>query len=222
VLSVAGCGGSAEEPMIRKFFQSSAMGDNLTLANIATVSFDPTKDGRASNVKFVSETEPVTRVLNIKALEEARKQAQDEDAAFSKKMKEYQDKNLEAIERVLKAERTNGKVSGKDAEVQAAWSKWREDQSATVKHVSEARTKLQAERRVADLSVPDHDVTAFEATEVTKEVTVTANVTTPNGQKENKTMVLTLQKVTLKDAAGKAIEGRWFITQLKEAPKASS
>jgi len=88
--------------------------------------------------------------------------------------------------------------------------------------VSEARQKLSAERRVADLSVPDHDITAFEATEATKDITLTATVMMPNGQKTDKTLVLTLQRVSLKDASGKVIDGRWFITALKEAPKASS
>ena len=136
------------------------MGDNITLGNIATVSFDPNKDGRAQNVSFVSETPEQTRVLKLKELDKAFKDAQAAEADFSKKMKEYQDKNLDAINRVLKIEQSGkGKPAGKDAEVQAAWTKWRDDSASSQKKVSEARKALQAERKVADLSLPDADAT---------------------------------------------------------------
>jgi hypothetical protein len=214
----AGCSSAPEEQMVRKFFQSSRLGDNMTLASIATVSFDPSKDGQASSVKVVSVTPEESRPLQFKELEQARKAAADEEAAFSKKMKEYQDQNIEAINRVLKIEATNGKARGKDAEVQAAWSKYREEQAVLSKKVSEARQKLNRERRVADLSVSDHDPTTFDATEFKKEVTVTADVQMPNGQTDKKTMVLTMQRVVLKDpAGGKDIEGRWMITHIADA-----
>jgi hypothetical protein len=220
--SVAGCGGSEHDQMIRKFFQASAMGDNQTLANIATVTFNPEKDGKAQNVSFVSETPEQTRVLKLKQLDQASKEADAAAADFAKKKNEYQDKNLEAINRVLKIEQSGkGKPTGKDAEVQAAWTKWRDEQSVYQKKASEARMALQAERKVADLSLPDKDVAAFDATEGTKEVTVTANVRMPDGQSSKKTIVLTLQRVVLKDAAGKLIEGRWMITGLKESGQPS-
>jgi hypothetical protein len=204
--------------MIRRFFQSSASGDNITLGMIATVSFDPTRDGRAQNVTFVSQTPEQTRELKIRDLDKAFREAQATEGAFSKGMKEYQDRNTEAINRVLKIEQSGEGKIGKDAAVQTAWRKWRDDSSVAQKKVSEARVALQAERRVADLSLPpDKDVTTFDATEVTKEVTVTADVKTPDNQSVKKTLVLTLQRVVLKDAAGKRIEGKWMITGLKEA-----
>jgi hypothetical protein len=207
--------------MIRRFFQASSMGDNITMANIATVSFDPAKDGRAQNVSFVSESPEQTRELKVKDLDKAFKEAQAADTEFSKKKNEYQDKNIEAINRVLKVEQAGrGKASGKDAEVQAAWTKWRDEQSVSSKKVSEARKALQAERKVADLSLPDHDVTQFDnVIEATKQVTVTANVT-KDGQSTKKTLVLTLQRVTMKDTAGKDIAGKWMITNIQEGEAA--
>src|SRR5512135_1236668 len=86
-LSAAGCGGSEHDLMIRKFFTASATGDTGTLGNIATVSFDPERDGRATNVSFVSETPEQTRTLKIKEFNDAFKAAQAEEADFSKKMK---------------------------------------------------------------------------------------------------------------------------------------
>lgn len=216
--SVAGCGGSEHDQMIRKFFVASAMSDNVTLANIGTVSFDPNRDGRAQNVSFVSETPAQTRELNIKGLTEAFNQVKAEDEAFGKKKKEYQDKNLDAINRVIKVEQSGkGKPGGKDAAIQNEWTKWRDEQSAMAKKVSEARKALQVERKVADLSLPDQDLSAFEsATESTKEVTVSANVT-KEGQSAKKNLVLTLQRVVAKDKAGKLVEGKWMITSVKEA-----
>jgi hypothetical protein len=215
--SVAGCASSEHDQMIRRFFQASAMGDNITLANIATVSFDPEKDGRAQNVSFVSETPEQTRELKLKDLDQAFKDAQTADADYSKKMKEYQDKNLDAIQRVIKVEQSGkGKAAGRDAEIQASWTKWRDDQNAYSKKVSEARKALQQERKVADLSLPDQDISALaSAVEATKEVTVTANVRTADGQTTKKTLVLTLQRVVGKDGTGKDIPGKWMITGLK-------
>ena len=220
---VAGCAGSEHDQMIRRFFNASSMGDNLTLANIATVSFDPNKDGRAQNVSFVSETPEQTRELKIKELDKAFKDAQAAESDYSKKMKDYQDKNIDAINRVIKIEQAGkGKPGGKDAEVQASWTKWRDDSKSFNSKVSEARKALQAERKVADLSLPDHDITQFDGViEATKEVTVTANVRTPDGQSAKKTLVLTLQRVVTKDTAGKPIEGKWMITDLKEAAAGS-
>ena len=96
--------------------------------------------------------------------------------------------------------------------MQAAWTKWREEQKEYNRKVSEARTKLNAERRVADLSVTDHDPTGYDGTEYTKDATVTANVRMPDGQTAEKTYTLTLQRVVLKDPQGGAdIEGKWMI-----------
>jgi len=217
-LSAAGCGGSEHDVLIRKFFAASGASDVATLGNIATVSFDPNKDGRAQNVSFVSQTPAQTRVLTLQDLDKVYKEAQATEANFSKGMMEYKDKNLEAINRIMKIEQAGkGKAGGKDAEVQAAWTKWRDDSHVVQKAVSDARQKLQAERRVADLSLPDVDaVTYAEATEATTDLTYTANVRSADNQVTKKTLVLTLQRVVLKDSAGKLVEGKWMITNLKE------
>jgi hypothetical protein len=214
VLSAAGCGGAAEEPLVRKFFQASRLGDNMTLANIATVSFDPAKDGRAENVSVLESGQEQSRPLNFKELEKTRKDAVAAEDEFSKKKNEYQKENLDAIERVIKAEQSNKKITGKDAQVQVAWSKYREEQKDYSKKVSEARAKLNAERSVADLSLPDKDATAFDALEYTKLLKVQAKVVQPNGESSTKQYELKLQRVVLKDG-DKTVEGRWMITGIK-------
>ena len=217
--SAAGCGGSEHDMMVRKFFQSARSGDVATLGNIATVSFDPNKDGRAENVSFVSQTPEQTRVLKLQDLDKVYKEAQAAEADFSKRMREYQDKNIDAINRIVKIEQSGkGKPAGADLAVQAAWTKWREDNAVVQKAKSDAHKALLAERKVADLSMPDVDPLTFaEATEVTSELTYTADVRTPDNQVSKKTLVFTLQRLILKDSAGKIKEGTWMITGLKEA-----
>jgi hypothetical protein len=216
-LSAAGCAGSEHDMMIRKFFAASGASDVATLGNIATVSFDPAKDGRASNVSFVSQTPEQTRALKLKDLGAAYKDADDTEKAFSKKKQEYQDKNLEAINRIVKIEQAGkGKVTGPDAAIQAQWSKWRDESSTIQKNVSEARKALSVERKVADLSLPDADYSTGDATEATTEVTVSANVRSADNVSTKKNIALILQRVVLKDAAGKVTEGKWMITGIKE------
>jgi hypothetical protein len=218
-LSAAGCGGSEHDVLIRKFFAASGSSDVATLGNIATVSFDPAKDGRAQNVAFVSETPAQTRALKLQELDKVYKEAQAAEADFSKRMKEYQDKNLDAINRIVKVEQSGkGKPTGGDLGVQAGWTKWREENAIVQRAKADALKALQAERKVADLSVPDVDASTYpEATEVTTDVTVSANVRSADNQVTKKTLVLTLQRVVLKDAAGKLLEGKWMITGLQEA-----
>jgi hypothetical protein len=217
-LAVAGpgCGGAAEQPLVRQFFQASRLADTMTLGNIATVSFDPKKDGSVEGFSIVSVTPDQTKELKMVEYAQALKDAQAKEAEFSKKMKEYQDANTDAIDRVLKAESKNAKVTGKDALVQAEWTKLREEARADAKAVSEARAKLSAERRVAELSVADRDVTAYAGTEYTKDVTVDATVHMPDNTTAKKTIVLTMQRVVLKDEKGQDINGKWMFTNLVE------
>jgi hypothetical protein len=217
-LTAAGCGGSDHDLMARKFFMSAQSGDVATLGNIATVSFDPNKDGRAQNLSFVSETPEQTRALKIAEFEKVFKEAQVAEADFSKRMKEYQDKNIDAINRVVKIEQSGkGKPAGGDLAIQAAWTKWRDDNAVVQKAKAEALKALQAERKVADLSLSDVDASTYpEVTEETREVTYTADVRLDN-QVTNKTLVLTFQRVVVKDTAGKIKEGNWMITGLKDA-----
>ncbi len=66
---------------------------------------------------------------------------------------------------MLKAEAKGGKVTGKDPAIQTAWTKWRQETAEFAKKVSEARTALNVEREVAQLSLPDRDVASFDGTQ---------------------------------------------------------
>ena len=170
-------------------------------------------------MSFVSETPEQTRELKIKDLDQAFKEAQAAESDFSKKKNEYQDKNIDAINRVIKIEQAGkGKPAGKDAEVQASWTKWRDDQHEPEQEGlgSPQGPPGRAQGGRPEPARPRTSPPLDSAIEATKEVTVTANVRTPDGQSTKKTLVLTLQRVVVQGQAGKEIAGKWMITGLKE------
>jgi hypothetical protein len=219
-LSAIACGGrSSEEQVITNFFRASRVRDNATLANLSAVSFDARTDGTVQDFDIVNIGEEQRRALQIRQLAEEEEKAKQADAEFAKKKREYQDANLEAIERVVKLERSGGTIRGKDAEVQAAWSKWRTEQSQYQKRVSEARAKHSNERALAvnSLTAPgqaDVDVSKMDVELVTKQVTVNAEVRDPNGSTTPKTLVFTMQKAVGKGPEGE-VDGRWIITGIR-------
>lgn len=215
-LAGPGCGGAPEYQLVNQFFRSSRLADTMTLGNIATVSLDPKKDGAVESFSVVSVTPEQTRELKMVEYAQELKDHQATLDAFSKKMKEYQDANTDAIDRVLKAEGKNAKVTGKDVQVQAEWFKLREELKQRNRDVADARTKLSAERRVAELSVADRDVAGLAGVEVSKEVTVDANMRMPDGSTAKKTIVLTMQRVMLKDETGKDLAGKWMFMKLEQ------
>jgi hypothetical protein len=219
-LLVTACGSAPpEQQVLNNFFRASRVRDNGTLANIAAVSFDPRTEGTVQSFEIANVSEEQRRTLQIKQLTDEEEKAKQADADFAKKKKEYQDANIEAIERVVKAERAGATVRGKDAEVKAAWAKWRDEQAQYQKKLSEARTKLSNERALAinSLTAPgraDVDVSNMEVELVTKQVTVNAQVREPSGATTPKTFVFVLQRAVGKGAEGER-DGRWIITGIR-------
>jgi hypothetical protein len=140
--------------------------------------------------------------------------------AFTKRKEEYQNANLDVIQRVLKADRDTSKLKGKDAEVQATWSKYVQDGAAVSRKVQEAKRKLAAEGAVVELSINGGsnnplDIRKYDGELVSKDVTIDAAVKPPAGAVAQKTLVVTLQRAVLK--GDKDITGRWIITSIKDA-----
>src|SRR5262245_51971363 len=221
-LSAAACGGAgAEQQILTNFFRAARVGDNVTLANVAAVTFDPRKDGTVQDFKITNIGPEQSRKLQLAQLmkeEEAARQAEKE---FSTKKRQYQEANIKAIERVVKAESAKQPVKGQDAVIQTAWSKWREDQSASQRRISVAKAKVASERSAAVDSLtapgrPDVDPTGMDVEMVTKDVTVEAQVKSPSGQTAPKTIVFTFQRATAKTASGETLQGRWMIVGLKQ------
>ena len=220
-LLVSACGSTPpEQQVINNFFRASRVRDNATLANLAAVSFDPRTQGTVQDFEITNVGQEERRHLQIKELTEAEQKAKQDDVDFAKKKKVYQDANIEAIERVVKAERAGTPIAKKDAEVQAAWQKWREEQAQYQKRLSEARAKLATERALAVNSLtapgrPDVDVSNMEVDLVSKQVTVNAEVREPSGTTTPRTFVFTLQRAVGKGPEGEQ-EGRWIITGIDQ------
>ncbi len=222
-LFVAACGSSGpEQQLLTNFFRASRVRDNATLANIAAVEFDTRTEGVVETFNITNIGQEQRRQLQIKQLTKDAEDAKKADEEFAKKKKEYQDANLEAIERVVKAERENKKVTGKDAGVQVAWTKWRDEQAQYTKKVSDVQEKLDAEKALAESSLTPPgrattNVSNMDVTLVNKDVTIDADVRLPSGQMTKKAMVATLQQAIGKGPDGKELQGRWLIVGIKQA-----
>jgi hypothetical protein len=216
---LAGCSGGPEQTLVGQFFNASRLRDNTSLDNIATVIFDPQTQGTVTTFSITNISPEDRRALPLKALSQAHDDARAEDDAFSKRKDEYQSANLDAIQRVLKAERAQGRVTGKDAEVQAAWTKLREESATVSKKVADARRTLRSQTQLVDLSINAGGRTAIDVTKhdgemISKEVTVNAPVRLPSGETAQKTFVITMQRAVLK--GDKDITGRWIITSCRD------
>jgi hypothetical protein len=216
--AMTGCGGGggAERDLIRNFFTASRVNDRATLGNIAMVSFNPQEEGTVSNVSVESVGEERRRPLRMRELAAAVQEAQQAQQEFAAEMKMYQDENLDAIARVIEAERASESVADGDQEVQEAWTKWRDGSQENSRVVSEAESALGSESAVAQLSAfnPNNPIAVqgLDGELLTKDVTISATVE-KDGSSEDRTMVVTLEKVELNGPDG-PIEGRWVISNI--------
>jgi hypothetical protein len=224
MLAIIGCSSVPEEPILRQFFTASRLRDRTTLQSFAVAEFSPNEHGSVTGFDIVAVSEERRMPMNLRALRQEHDAIVAEDAEFTKRKVAYQNENLEAIQRVLKAEAGQSKVAGRDAQVQAAWSKWRDDTAQLSKKLSEAKRKLSGESSLIQMSVDDPanpvDVTQFDAELVTKDITIEAPVRMPDGSSVDKTLVVTMQRAVLK--GDRQIDGRWIITAVKEGSAAGS
>jgi hypothetical protein len=219
-LVVAACGGTPpEEQLLTNFFRASRVRDNATLSNIATVEFSPRTDGSVQDFAITDVGTEQRRTLEIQQTRAAVDAARQAEAEFAKRKKAYQDANMPALLRVSQSQRDKKAITGKDAEVLDAWNKLSSEELETKKKASQARAKAAAESSIAIGSLsapgrPDIDVSGMTVEVLTKQVTVNAQVKTPDGQTTPKTLIFTMQRaVGTKD--GQTTEGRWLITGMQ-------
>jgi hypothetical protein len=222
VLFTFACSSADEKQLLSKFFNASRMRDNTTLGNIATVQFSPTEEGIVQSFDIVKISPEQKRTLQLKELKAAEEAAQKDDEDLNKQKKAYQDENLAAIERVLQAERQGTKLKGKDLEVQAAWTKWREDVAQHAKKLTEARSAVTRERGLAELSAFDSrnpvDVTAFDGELITRDLVLKAKVKKGEAAAADQDLHVKMERVELKNGpGGKTVSGRWVITHVSQA-----
>jgi len=221
-LLVVACSQSGEQQLLVKYFQASRMRDNTTLPNIATVSFSPDEDGVFTGLKVVRENPEQRRTLRLKELAAEEEAARLADEEFNKKKKEYQDANLEAIDRVLKAEREGGKLRGDDLKVQAEWTKWRDDTQHVSKRLTEARQALSAERSMAEISVFDSrnpvDVSKFDGELIEKDLIVGGKLKKGEAPAADAQLHVKVARADLKNGPdGQTVSGRWIVTHVSPA-----
>jgi hypothetical protein len=212
------CGGGAEKGTLDNFFRASKMRDNSTLANIATVSFDPRTDGLMESFSVTNVSEEQVKPLELKQLAKAHEEAKAADDEFTKKKLAYQDQHSDELKALLEAEKKGQPAKGKAAEFKVAWDKWRADTMTSSRAAAATLEKLNAERGIADISVfnPQNpvDPTQYDGDVATKTYTIAAKILTPDGQHVSKTLVLTLQQARLK--GDKPIIGKWIITKIED------
>ena len=220
LLSTLGCGGHSEGPVVRKFFVASRMGDATTLANVAMTSFDPRTEGVVESLSIASETPEQVVPLELKSLTAALQAAQKEEQEFTSKWETYQQLNGDAIKRVRAADKRGVKLKGKDGVVQEELAQWAADSERLTRKVSDVRTAVSRERPLVELSMRNPlkpiDPTEYEGVLATKEMNISANVRTPDGQLIKKNLVITLQQARMKGPRGD-IAGHWIITKIAEA-----
>jgi len=226
VLVVTSCGGaSAEQQLLANFFRASRVRDNATLSNISTVQFNPRTDGTVQDFKVTSVGDEQRRTLQIQqAMDEADK-AKTAEGEFTKRKRAYQDDNVETLLRISANQREKKPIAGKDSAVLDAWNKLTAEELAVKKRSAAARAKVTTESSLAigSLTPPgrrDIDVKGMDVEVVSKQVTVNAEVKSPDrNQTTPKTLVFTFQRAIGKKD-GQTSEGRWIITSLQEAAAA--
>jgi hypothetical protein len=221
-LSACSSPNAQEENLVRQYFRASSLRDNQTLANFAIVNFDPKTDGVVTDFDVTSVGPERSQPLQIVALSKSVAEAEAANKAFTEKKKTYQNANMEAIERVLKAQSTGRKLSGKDGQIQAEWEKWQADTSVEAKKLSAARTALADARPVAELSLSSGNgdappIEQMDGNLVSKDISVAATVRGPDGATSQKNLVVTVQRAVVKNANGGDRNGKWIITSVKPA-----
>jgi hypothetical protein len=117
---------------------------------------------------------------------------------------------------VFRAEGRGAEVERRDAEVQAAWSKLRDESAELARKATEAQRRLAAESAVIKLSLQGTTADPFkqEGETVSKEVTISASVRQPDGADVDKTLVVTLQRAVM--AGNPPVEGKWVVTGIRD------
>jgi hypothetical protein len=222
VILAAACSRSEEQPFLTQFFRAARARDNQTLAMMSAVEFSPRNQGTVESFE-VTQVTPETRVpVEFKALAEAERKATEARQEFTKTKIEYQNANLPALEVIVKLERDpKAKMTPAQLQMKAEWDKWRADTTSHEKALTAAKTALAAATGPAEASLtqpgqPPFSPEQFEGELISKDVTLEAQVRTPDGQTVPKTLVITMQRA-MGTLNGERRDGRWIITRIQGA-----
>ena len=215
MLFVVSCSRPPEQQFLTQFFRAARGRDNTTVGRMSAVEIDPRSQGAVEDFE-ITNIGPETRTpLSFKPLFEAEARAREEEKAFLKTKIEYQTANIKAIEEVLKLEAQPGaKFTPAQQKVKGEWDKWRAEIAAHAKASNSASLAIKQATGLAEASLtqpgqPPLDPRTFEGETISKDVTVNAEVRTPDGQTTNKTLTVTMSRVS-----GGGREGRPIITKI--------
>jgi hypothetical protein len=213
------CSRPPEQQMLNQFFRAARNRDNTTAALMSTVTLDPRQQGSIEDFSITAVGPEQRAPLPYKALVEAAEKARVEEQEFQRRKKEYSDANLKTIEEILKLESNPAvKWTPAQAKVKPEWDKWRADTAMYVKNLSATRAAVTAATAPAEASLtqpgqPKFDASAFEGELVNKDVSIKAQVKSPEGATTEKDLVVTMSKV-VGTQAGAARDGKWIITKI--------
>jgi hypothetical protein len=216
------CSRAPEQQFLNQFFRAARARDNATLAMMSAVDFNPRDQGEVTDFDITNVSEERRTPLDFQALTAAERKAVADEAEFRKRKLEYQNKNLPALETVVKLERDpTAKMTPEQQKLKAEWDKWREDTTTHQKATTAARAAVKAQTGPAEASLsqpgqPAFNPEKFQGELISKDVTLNAQVRGPDGQVTPKTFVVTIQRVegTLD---GVQRQGRPVITRIQGA-----
>jgi hypothetical protein len=214
-LLVISCSRPPEQQFLAQFFRAAKGRDNTTVGRMSSVTIDPREQGSVEDFSIESVGAEQRTPLTFKPLFEAEQKAKDEERAFLKTKIDYQTANIKAIEEILKLEATpEPKFNAAQQKTKAEWDKWREGIASYARTTSAATAAIKNATGVAEASLtqpgqPALDPKTFEGETIKKDVTVKASFKTPEGQTSDKTLVITIERVT-----GGGREGRPIITKI--------
>ena len=200
-LLAAACSRPAEAQFLNQFFRASRARDNASVAMMSAVEFDPREQGEVTDFEITNVSEERRSPLDFKALLDAERKAVADEAEFRKRKIEYQNANLPALEEIVKMERDPAaKFTPAQQKMKAEWDKWRADTTMHQKATSAAKAAIKAQTGPAEASLsqpgqPPFAPDKFQGQLVSKDVTINAQVRTPDGQTTQKTLVVTMQRV---------------------------
>ena len=190
-----------EQRFLAQFFRAARARDNNTVAMMSAVEFDPREQGEVTDFDIKNVSDEKRTPLDFQALLAAQRKALDDDAEFKKRKIEYQNANMQQLEQIVKMERDPAaKFTPAQQKIKAEWDKWRADTTAYQKAVAAAKTALTATTGPAEASLtqpgqPEFTPDKFQGELISKDVTIDAQVRTPDGQTQQKTLVVTIQRV---------------------------
>lgn len=214
-LFVASCSRPPEQQFLTQFFRAAKARDNATVGKMSAVELDPREKGSVESFSIESISPETKTPLSFKPFFEAEAKAAEDEKAFLKTKIDYQTANIKAIEEVLKIEAQPApKYTPAQQKVKDEWDKWRQGIADHARTTATASANIKRATSVAEASLtqpgqPALDPKTFEGETIKKDVTVKAKFKSADGQTSDKTLVITIERVT-----GGGREGRPIITKI--------